>query len=492
MQTHQITKQYITDNLIRKDGRLNNRKIHSIPKDITIEDLYLIYNDIEKPTCINGHFLIFVSFNKGYKNSCENLECTKKRAYKNRKQDYNKIHEKVRKTKMLKYNNEYYVNVQKRKETRKNRKNNGTQYTINPIKNIHNLNKDYITKNFIIHQNGQKLDKLKFMEYFDCKETFMYKKLIELDIKYKKTDSYIEHKINKLFNNIFEVNNRQIIKPFELDLYHRNSKFALEYNGLIWHSYGKSKHSMFNNTNEDKNRHLNKTLLCEEKGIQLYNIFENEWLNENKRAIWLSMINNKLGLNTRIGARKCTIKEVKTQEARKFIDENHLQGYSNSSIKIGLYYKNELFSIMTFGKSRYNKDIEYELIRFCTKKNYTVQGGGSKLLKYFERKYKPKSLLSYANRRWSCGDFYIGTGFTFSHDTAPNYFYFLEDSGGSGGVENSERILWSRNKFQKHKLSKELDKFDCNLTETENMYNNGYRKIYDCGNKVYIKMYKDL
>jgi hypothetical protein len=147
---------------------------------------------------------------------------------------------------------------------------------------------------------------------------------------------------------------------------------------------------------------------------------------------------------------------------------------------MGLYYNNILVSIMTFGKPRFNKKVEYELIRFCTKKNLTVQGGGSKLLKAFEKTYKPKSLLSYANRRWSTGNFYIKVGFNFIENTKPNYFYFLPN----------EKILYSRNKFQKHKLKNLLDYYIEEKTETENMYNNNYRKIYDSGNKVFIKEYK--
>jgi len=274
---------------------------------------------------------------------------------------------------------------------------------------------------------------------------------------------------------------RTIIKPLELDIIDVKNNFAIEYDGLLSHSYGKSKLHWYNtNINEENpDYHLNKTELCEEKGIQLYHIFENEWLDENKKEIWISMIRDKQGLNKKVGARKCTIKEVSTKDAREFINNNHMQGYINAKIKIGLYYRNVLMSIMTFSKPRFNDKVEYELIRFCTKQGYTVQGGGSKLLKYFEKTYKPKSLISYANRRWSNGNFYVKSGFNFVNCTKPNYFYF----------KINENILYSRNKFQKHKLKDLLESFDNTMTEKENMYNNEYRRIYDCGNKVFIKEY---
>jgi len=194
------------------------------------------------------------------------------------------------------------------------------------------------------------------------------------------------------------------------------------------------------------------------------------------------MINHKLHNNISIGARKCIIKEVNTSEAKSFCELNHLQGYVNSKIKIGLYYNNELVSLMTFGKPRMNKHYDYELLRMCNKKGYNIQGAFSKLLKYFEKTYKPDSLISYANRRWSTGNVYEKNGFTFSHNSPPNMFWF-----------NKNKILKNRFNFQKHKL-KNIKNFEYNekLTVDENMFNNGYRVIYDCGNKVYYKNYKKI
>jgi hypothetical protein len=55
-------------------------------------------------------------------------------------------------------------------------------------------------------------------------------------------------------------------------------------------------------------------------------------------------------------------------------------------------------------------------------------------------------------------------------------------------------ILESNEQYQKHKLKElvgtKLDTFKPNKTETANMFDNGYRKIYDCGNNVYIKTFK--
>jgi len=43
----------------------------------------------------------------------------------------------------------------------------------------------------------------------------------------------------------------------------------------------------------------------------------------------------------------------------------------------------------------------------------------------------------------------------------------------------------------KHKLSILLENFNPELSETENMKNHGFLKIYDCSNKVYYKEYNE-
>ena len=264
-------------------------------------------------------------------------------------------------------------------------------------------------------------------------------------------------------NNEVLINDRSL--GFELDIYIPEKKLAIEFNGIFWHSQDK----------KGKNYHKNKTDGCNGKGIQLLHIFENEWADENKKEIWKSVIRNKLGIyEKKIGARKTKLGYVSKNESDIFLEENHLQGSCNSSYQLGLY-DDGLICLMTFGKSRYNKGAEWELLRFVSKKGYKVIGGASKLLKYFRNKYSGK-IISYANKRWSNGDLYEKIGFDYIHDSSPNYFYY----------KNGSLILESRIKYQKHKLKNILDVYDEKLSESKNMENNGYNSIYDSGNKVYI------
>ena len=304
---------------------------------------------------------------------------------------------------------------------------------------------------------------------FNCPKCYSTKSRTQYELF-----SYIKREYDEV-----KYNDRKLIYPLEIDILIEEFKLAIEYNGLMFHSSGINSYSIFNK-NTDSGYHLRKTELVEEKGYQLFHIFESEFLDSNKKEIWVSIIRNRLKLNNKLYARKCIIKEVQSKESNEFLEQNHLQGKCNASIRLGLYYQDELVSLMTFGKSRFNKNVEYELIRFCSKKNNSIIGAGSKLLSYFEKEYKPKSLISYANRRWSQGNLYEQLGFKFINCTNPNYFYF----------KKSNDKLLSRIGFQKHKLKEKLEIFDSNKTEIENMIENGYRVIYDSGNKVYIKEYK--
>lgn len=264
-------------------------------------------------------------------------------------------------------------------------------------------------------------------------------------------------------------NSRKIISPYELDIYIPSRKIAFEYDGLHWHS----------DDNAPDNYHLMKTDMCAQAGIHLIHIFEDEWLEH--RDIVKSRIDNMLGLHKHVVfARKCFIEVIDAKTSNEFQERTHIQGAVNAKVNLGLFNDDKLIALMTFGKSRFNKKYEWELLRFCTELEYHIPGGASKLLKYFEQHYSPKSLISYADRRWSQGKLYNTLGFALDHISAPTYWYC------------KDQCRYSRIRFQKHKLKLLLPAFDENLSEIENMKNNKYSRIFDCGNYVFIKDYTNI
>ena len=126
-----------------------------------------------------------------------------------------------------------------------------------------------------------------------------------------------------------------------------------------------------------------------------------------KRDITLSRLSSLFNLNKKIFARKCVIKKVSKTISKQFLNDNHIQGNSIDKLRYGLYYNDELVSLMTFGSKRKvlgnkNKSFnEYELVRFCNKLNFNVTGGFSKLLNNFIGEVKPSKIITYADIRWS-------------------------------------------------------------------------------------------
>ena len=226
-----------------------------------------------------------------------------------------------------------------------------------------------------------------------------------------------------LYNFINLIYNGEIILSYrdglEIDIYLPDIKLGFEFNGLYWHS----------NIYKEKEYHLKKTTYFKEKGIRIIHIWEDDW--DFKRDIIKSQIRNWLGLSDKkIFARRCQIREIKDSKiSTKFLNENHIQGKVGSSLKLGLYYENELISLMTFDNLEGRKKMEaggWNINRFCNKLNTNVIGGASKMLKYFIKNYDAKRVISYSDSDWSTGNLYEKLGFKRIYDTYPDYKYILD------------------------------------------------------------------
>ena len=356
------------------------------------------------------------------------------------------------------------------------------KYAYLHITHMENMNRDFWLRNFVNTKKNY-FDVAKCAKYHNIQHIAVCNKLKEFNITVRhKWSSIQEINIANLFNKsglTCNTKDRKLIAPLELDLVVPDVKLAIEYDGLLFHSQGITSNTLDYEVSEDY--HINKTNKCAEAGYQLLHIFENEWLDPVKRRIWESVIESKIGTSARIYARNTIVQKISDVEAYNFCEQNHLQGGVHASHNYGLLYGDDLVAVMTFSKSRYNKNYDWELIRSCTLVGNTVVGGASKLLKAF-RKDNKGSIISYANRRWSNGNVYEKLGFKYTGETQQNYFYFKTRDGSRYPLDYK---LHSRIEFQKHKLKDILKNFDSEKTELENMYLNGYRTIYDCGNLVY-------
>ena len=286
---------------------------------------------------------------------------------------------------------------------------------------------------------------------------------LELASSFSEFSPLLNHRFSiKEFNNISVIKNSKQINIMELDVFFKELNVAVEFNGLYWHSEALT----------GKHFHKGKTEACKELGIDLIQVFEDEWTF--KKDIVKSIISTRLGVyENRYYARKTTLVEVDSATAGVFYDANHIQGKVSCNKHYGLSFNGEIIAMASFGNRSHlfknNNDIE--LIRFCTKLNTQVVGGLSKLL----AAYKGVAIKTYCDIRLFNGEGYKAVGFKELHVSSPSYYYF----------KGNKRM--SRFSFQKHKLEKVLDNFDSSLSEYENMKNNGYSRIFDCGSMVLIK-----
>ena len=387
------------------------------------------------------------------------------------------IQNKVKATNLKKYGNEIYMRTNSFKEKSKE-----TLLEKYGVDNI-NKNEEFRKNNFTIANN---INYIRYLEdgksEFKCDLNKDHTFEIHIDNYFHRSkdslplcticypiseNSSIKEK--ELLQFIEENYKGEIISGYrdqlEIDIYLPELNLGFEFNGLYWHS------DIF----KENNYHLDKLNYFKNKGINIINIWEDDW--NLRKDIIKSQIKNLLGLTeNKIFARKCQVKEVTDSKIiTNFLNNNHIQGQSHDNIKIGLFYNNELVSLMTFNKfegRKKLKETEWNISRFCNKFNYNIIGGASKLLNYFIKVYNPSRLISYADRSWSEGNLYYKLGFILTSESKPDYKYIIN------GVRRH------KSKFKKSNLVKE------GYTGTENEITNqlGINKIYDCG-KLKFELY---
>ena len=141
-----------------------------------------------------------------------------------------------------------------------------------------------------------------------------------------------------------------------------------------------------------ENYHKDKTICARENGYRCITVFS--W--DDKEKIIYLLEDNK----EKIYARKCEVKQITYEEAHQLFEAYHLQGdtqKNKNNLYIGLIYEWRLVMAISFGKPRYNKDYEWEILRLCTHKDYSIIWGASKIFKYFIELTNPNNVISYCD-----------------------------------------------------------------------------------------------
>ena len=249
-----------------------------------------------------------------------------------------------------------------------------------------------------------------------------------------------------------------------IDIYIKPIQVGIEFNDGYWHEdkvYPKE-------YREDKTR------IAGSQGVRLIHIYEHEWINNREKI--KGYLRKKLGGVGTIDIAKCSIAEVGMNEARAFEDKYNLKGSRAASINIGIYHREKLVGMMAFGRSRYDKEHQYEIIRL-TYGEFNITGGTEAMYNHFIDNFDVKNIVAYVDKSKFTGESYERIGMVKQEDTPPNYKYVKRTT------KNGRQIVevMTRETCQKHKL---IEKGYGNLgsTEYEIMQALGYKRIYDAGN----------
>lgn len=273
-------------------------------------------------------------------------------------------------------------------------------------------------------------------------------------------------KINKAFGARLEDVGFEIEYEFNIgaksyDIHIKNTNILIEIDPTYTHTTAPTKYGSVKS-----DYHATKVKIAKEAGYRCIHVFDwDDW----DKIISLLVTHKKLG------ARKCEIVTVDKENCDTFLAANHLQGpCRGQQVMLGLKHGDELVEVMTFGKARYNKHFEWELLRLCTVSGYAVQGGASKLFNYFITNYNPESIVSYCDNAKFSGQSYIKLGFQLGDIGTPSKHW------SKNRDHITHNLLCQRGYDQLFGTS-----YGKGTRNEQLMLEHGWWPIYDCGQSRY-------
>ena len=276
-----------------------------------------------------------------------------------------------------------------------------------------------------------------------------------------------DSKPNREFASLLDKNGIEYEREFVIE----NRRYDFKVNNILIEINPTATHnSTWNILGKDplkKNYHAEKSKLAENNNYHCIHVWD--W--DNKDKIIKFLLPRK-----KIYGRYCKIEEIDKKTAAEFLNEYHFQGNCKGiSSSIALIYKDEIVGLMCFGKPRYNKNYEIELLRLCYKDKVSVIGGSKKMLDYYIKKYSPKSIISYCDTSKFTGDVYKSLGVSLKYSGQPSLNWY------NGKLHIRDSMLKSLGFDKIFKTS-----YGKGTSNHELMELYQFVKIYDSGQDTYI------
>jgi endogenous inhibitor of DNA gyrase (YacG/DUF329 family) len=223
----------------------------------------------------------------------------------------------------------------------------------------------------------------------------------------------------------------------------------------------------WNRNGISNNYHLNKTQIAEDNGYRCIHVFD--WDDIDKIV---DLINPNI---QSIYARNTQVYVLNRKTTNDFLNKYHIQrSCKGQTLCLGLVYQDELVEVMTFGRSRYDKIHDVELLRLCTHSRYRVIGGASKLFKYATKYYGLSNIISYCDLSKFTGNVYSQLGMKLIRKSPPQEIW------SKGNQKITANLLRQRGYDQLFNTN-----YGKGTSNDQLMIENGWLPVFDCGQSVY-------
>lgn len=267
----------------------------------------------------------------------------------------------------------------------------------------------------------------------------------------------------RLQNLGFDITYEKHIESYSYDVCIESLKVVIELDPTYTHN---SIGNHWNSQGKQYDYHLNKSIVAENNGYRCIHVFDwDDW----------DKIISILTTSRVLYARNCEITYIDNNVCSEFLDTYHIQNSCRGQIyRYGIYHDDDLICVMTFGKPRYSKKFDYELLRLCTVPGIKVVGGASKLFHRFMLDVHPKSIISYCDLSKFNGEVYSKMGFNLHHISSPAKIW------SKGNKKINDNLLRQRGYDQLFGTT-----YGKGTSNEELMIQNGWLPVYDCGQRVY-------
>lgn len=212
----------------------------------------------------------------------------------------------------------------------------------------------------------------------------------------------------------------------------------------------------WNEVGTPKYYHVDKTKLAEENKLSCLHVWD--W------DTWDTLIEMYLPRN-KLDASELEVFRLNVESCNEFLMKNDNRPVpKNQSLCLGLVKDQQIYQVMTFGRSKHQSKYMYQIYRTCTKLDYEIIGGWDVLSSEASKVFGVTSCIAYADV------------------SKPMYKHVYEDIGMNLQKRNPPNLLWSKNKEVK------WDRFESSHDPDahEHLISDKWLPVYDCGTDVYI------